>query len=246
MSSPPSTPRPHQQGVFRRALGAPALFAIVYTSIASAIYFVLGVVSEHALGATPIVFLVGGLFFVLTTMTYVEGASLHQERAGSTVFARYAFNELWSFVAGWAILLDFLILIAVTSLSATNYLATFWSEAGSGAVELVIAFAIIVYVATRNILGFSVTRWKRIAALVTADLALQLLIVVVGLIAALNIDQLTASIDLGTTPTWKDFIFALTAGTVAFTGLESASGLAGEVAVGRRGLKRLVSSAAFC
>ena len=46
----------------------------------------------------------------------------------------------------------------------------------------------------------------------TADLALQLLIVVVGLIAALNIDQLTASIDLGTTPTWKDFIFALTAG----------------------------------
>ena len=43
-------------------------------------------------------------------MTYVEGASLHQERAGSTVFARYAFNELWSFIAGWAILLDFVIL----------------------------------------------------------------------------------------------------------------------------------------
>ena len=56
-------------------------------------------------------------------MTYVEGASLHQERGGATVFARYAFNELWSFVAGWAILLDFLILIAITSLSATNYLA---------------------------------------------------------------------------------------------------------------------------
>ncbi len=59
-------------------------------------------------------------------MTYVEGASLHQDRGGATVFARYAFNELWSFVAGWAILLDFLILIAITSLSATNYLATFW------------------------------------------------------------------------------------------------------------------------
>ena len=43
-------------------------------------------------------------------MTYVEGASLHQDRGGSTVFARYAFNELWSFVAGWAILLDYLIL----------------------------------------------------------------------------------------------------------------------------------------
>ena len=66
----------------------------------------------------------------LTAMTYVEGASLHQERAGSTVFARYAFNELWSFVAGWAVLLDFLILIAVTAFVATNYLAAFWAPLG--------------------------------------------------------------------------------------------------------------------
>src|ERR671916_3218211 len=99
--------------IFRRGLGSPTLFAIVYTSVASALYFTLGVVGEHALGLTPVVFLVAGLFFVITTMTYVEGASLHQDRAGSTVFARYAFNELWSFIAGWAILLDFLILIAV-------------------------------------------------------------------------------------------------------------------------------------
>jgi APA family basic amino acid/polyamine antiporter len=36
----------------------------------------------------------------------------------------------------------------------------------------------------------------------------------------------------------------MTLATVAFTSLESASGLAGEVAVGRRGLKRLVASTA--
>jgi APA family basic amino acid/polyamine antiporter len=39
-------------------------------------------------------------------------------------------------------------------------------------------------------------------------------------------------------------VFALTVTTIAFTSLESASGLAGEVAVGRRGLRRLVGSAA--
>jgi len=244
--SAPIETGPPRQGIARRALGAPILFSIIYTSVASAIYFSLGVVADRALGLTPVVYFIGGLFFVLTAMTYVEGASLHQDRGGATVFARYAFNELWSFVAGWAILLDFLIIIAITSLSATNYFATFWGEAGSGGVELLIALGIIVYVAVRNITGFSVTRWKRIAMLVTADLAVQLLIIVVGLVAALNIDALTASIDVGTAPTWKDFVFALTAGTVAFTGLESASGLAGEVAVGRRGLKRLVSSAAFC
>src|ERR687888_974649 len=105
----------------RRSLGSPTLFVIVYTSVASSIYFSLGVVGDHALGLTPAVFLVAGLFFGLAAMTYVEGAALHPERAGSTVFARYAFNELVSFIAGWAILLDYTILIAVTSFSATNY-----------------------------------------------------------------------------------------------------------------------------
>ena len=49
---------------------------------------------------------------------------------------------------------------------------------------------------------------------------------------------------LGSAPTWGDLVFALTITTIAFTSLESASGLAGEVAVGRRGLRRLVASAA--
>ena len=98
---------------FRRTLGSPALFTIVYASVASAIYFALGIITDHALGLTPLVFLLGGVFFALTAMTYVEGASLHQDRGGATVFARYAFNELWSFVAGWAILLDYVLLLAV-------------------------------------------------------------------------------------------------------------------------------------
>ena len=111
---------PQRHGILRRALGAPILFSIIYTSVASAIYFSLGVVADRALGLTPVVFLIAGLFFVLTIMTYVEGASLHQDRAGSTVFARYAFNELWSFVAGWAILLDYLIVMAIGAVAISQ------------------------------------------------------------------------------------------------------------------------------
>jgi APA family basic amino acid/polyamine antiporter len=51
------------------------------------------------------------------------------------------------------------------------------------------------------------------------------------------------SVDLGTSPRWKDLIFALTISTVAFTCLESASGLAGEVKVSRRALRRIVAAA---
>ena len=55
-------------GPLKRQLGSPALFAIVYTSVASAIYFALGVVAENALGLTPVVFLLGmtGQFGKLT------------------------------------------------------------------------------------------------------------------------------------------------------------------------------------
>jgi APA family basic amino acid/polyamine antiporter len=230
--------------VFRRGLGQPALFAIIYTSVASAIYFSLGVVAQRALGLTPVVYLLAGVFFVLASMTYVEGASLHQDRGGATVFARYAFNELVSFVAGWMILLDYTILIAVTSFSATNYLAAFYGPLGQGTPELLLCFGIILYVAVRNIRGFSKTRVNRIAALVIVDIGLQVLVIVLGLAAFFNLDAITDTIHLGSTPTWGDTVFALGVATVVFTGLESASGLSGEVAVGRAGLKRLVASAA--
>lgn len=230
---------------FRRGLGSPVLFAIIYISVASAIYFSLGVVTDRALGLTPFVYLAGGVFFVLAAMTYVEGASLHQDRGGSTVFARYAFNELVSFVAGWAILLDYVILIAVTAFSATNYLATYWGPLGRGTPELLLSFGIVLYVAARNIRGLSHRRVARVAALVVADIGLQLLIIVLGLIAFFDIDLLLDPIDLGTRPTWGNAVFALGVATVVFTGLESASGLSGEVVIGRRGLRRMVSSAAL-
>ncbi|WP_445150091.1 amino acid permease [Baekduia sp. Peel2402] len=226
-----------------RGLGQPALFAIVYTAVASSIYFSLGVVADHALGLTPIVFLVAGLFFALAAMTYVEGASLHPERAGSTVFARYGFNELVSFIAGWAILLDYTILIAVTAFSATNYMAAFWGDLGHGSLEIVLALGIVVYVAVRNVRGFSKTRVNRVTALVIADIGLQLLLIVIGLATFFNYDELVNPIHLGTTPKWNDVIFALGVATVVFTGLESAAGLSGEVTASRGSLKRLIGSA---
>ena len=106
--------RPDAFVTIERRLGAPRLFATAYSTVGSSIYFALGVVAAYALGLTPFVFLVAGLLFVLTTLTYFEGMTVHPERGGSAVMARYAFNEFWSFIAGWAILLDYLILIAIS------------------------------------------------------------------------------------------------------------------------------------
>jgi APA family basic amino acid/polyamine antiporter len=226
----------------RRSVGSPILFAVVYTSLASAIYFSLGVIAGHALGLTPIVFLIGAGLFALTTMTYAEGASMHPERSGSTVFARYAFNELVSFVAGWAILLDYIILIAVTAYSATQYLRVFWSPLGHRGEALGLALAFIAFVVLSNIRGFGGRRARRIGLLVGADLALQAFIVVLGAVLFFDPGTLVNPIHLGSAPTWSSLIFALTIAVVAFTSLESAAGLAGEVRIGRRALKRVVGT----
>jgi APA family basic amino acid/polyamine antiporter len=239
---------PHRQrpDVLRGGVGQPMLFSIVWTVLASAIYFALGVIAGYALGLTPVVFVVSALMFALAAMTYVEGAALYPERAGSTVFARHAFNELWSFVAGWAVLLDYVILIAATSFSATNYLAPFWGElGGGGAVELAAIAVILAYVAVRNIRGFSTTRHRRIRLLVGADIALQLLLIAVGAALLFDADLITASIDLGSSPTWEDVIVALGIATVVSTGLESAAGVAAEVEVRRAGLRRLISASSL-
>ncbi len=229
--------------IARRSVGSPLLFAVIYTPLASALYFALGVISGHALGLTPIVFLIAAMLFALTAMTYAEGASLHQERSGSTVFARYAFNELVSFGAGWAILLDYTILIAVTCYSATHYLRVFWHPLGDRGESLGLALAFIALVVLLNIRGVGWRRSRRITAIVAADLALQLLIVVLGLVLLFSPHALLDPIHLGSAPKWSDLVFALTVAAISFTSLESAAGLAGEVKISTGALKRLVGSA---
>jgi APA family basic amino acid/polyamine antiporter len=234
-----------ERAILRRSLGSPALFAVVYSTVAAGLYFSLGAVAGRALGLTPVVYLIAALFFVLCVMTYVEGASLHQERAGATVFARYAFNELWSFVAGWAILLDFVILIALTSHTATNYLGAFWGNLGHGVGETLVEVGIVVFVAVVNVIGVTAARLRRLVATTVADLVVQTLVIVLGAALVLSLPRVFDGVHLGISPGWSDVVFALAiAAAAASTGLDASSGLAGEVAIGRRGLRRLVMARA--
>src|SRR5690348_7024281 len=129
-SGPPRrTPRGPGRGepILERGLGVPWLFAAAYSAVGFSIYFALGVVAERGLGLTPLIFLVAGLLFGLTTLSYVEGSAMFRERGGSSAFARHAFNELIAFIAGWAILLDYLIVIALAAISLPHYLVPIWS-----------------------------------------------------------------------------------------------------------------------
>jgi APA family basic amino acid/polyamine antiporter len=227
----------------QRRLGAPRLFATAYSTVGSSIYFALGVVAAYALGLTPLVFLVAGLLFVVTTLTYFEGMTVHPERGGSAVMARYAFNEFWSFVAGWAILLDYLILIAICSLSIGHYLAAFWSELGSPGLDLAIAGLVLAGVAQYNYRGFA-PRGRRGVVLAMIDLLLVAVIVGLGIALVFDPGAITDTVELGSVPKWPDLIYGLTIAVIAYTGIEAAANLAPEVRVSRKALRSTISAGA--
>jgi APA family basic amino acid/polyamine antiporter len=224
----------------RRGLGSPALFGIVQGFVAASIYFSVGVVAARALGMTWLVYLAGAIFFAAIVPCYVEGASLHQDRGGATVIARYAFNELWSFVAGWAICLDYLILIALTAFATTDYVAVFYGPFDSGTPEFLLAAGVVVAVAIANARGISARRFELAAVLVLADLVLQLLVVGFGLALVFEPEVLTDPAAVASAPRLEDLLFAFPLVLVAFSGIDASSGLSGMVKVGRRGLKRLI------
>jgi APA family basic amino acid/polyamine antiporter len=223
-----------------RPIGYRALFAVVYTASVSSVYVALGVVAHRADGLTPAVFLAGGVFFLLTAMTYGEGAVLHPERGGSAVFARYAFNELVSFVAGWSIVLDYTILVAVTAITVPSYLAAFISPLGHGAPRVLVALGVIAFVALDNLTGVSARRLRRRILITAADLITQAALVVLGLALVFHPHHLSESIHLGSAPTWSNLAFALPIAVIAFTGLEAAAGLASEVRTSPHQLRRLI------
>ena len=136
-------PHAARKGKLRRGLGVPWLFAAAYSAVGFSIYFSLGVVADRGLGLTPLIFLVAGLLFGLTTLSYVEGGAMFRERGGSSAFARHAFNELVAFVAAWAILLDYLIVIALAAISVPHYLVPIWGGFDEKGVEIVVAALVI-------------------------------------------------------------------------------------------------------
>ena len=107
--------RPQACVLRRGARRAGALRDRLHGGRAASIYFSLGVVADHALGLTPVVFLVARAVLRPHDDDLRRGrvaAPGPRRRRRSSPATR--FNELWSFIAGWAILLDYLILIAVT------------------------------------------------------------------------------------------------------------------------------------
>jgi APA family basic amino acid/polyamine antiporter len=220
-------PRRRQAHGLERVLGAPALFATVYGNVGSSIYYALGVTAVFALGLTPLVFVVAGVFFAATALTYTEGTVRYPEAGGSSSFARHAFNELVSFGAAWAQMLNYVITISISAFFVPHYLSIFWEPLRTNPWDVLGGAAVIVILVAVNVVGIREAASLNVF-LAVVDFATQLLLVVLGFVLVFSPDTLSANLHWGEAPTWGNFLLAIPVGMIAYTGIETVSNLAEE------------------
>ena len=151
------------------------------------------------------------------------------ETGGAATFVRRASNDLFGFMTGWALFLDYLIVIALSALFLPHYLAGALQvdALARSPWDVVVAVAVIALVA-----GVRLVRRPSlygVGIVVPAlDLLTQLLIVGLGFGLVFSPHALSHGTSLGTSPSWHDLAFALPLAMLAFTGLETVANLAAE------------------
>jgi basic amino acid/polyamine antiporter, APA family len=226
-----------REETLRRVHGTGALFAAAYGNVGSSIYYALGVVAGFALGLAPLTFMISGLIFAATAATYVEATVMYPEAGGSSSFARHAFNELISFVAGWGQMLNYIITAAISSYSVLHYLAVFWSPLGHAPGDIIGSIAVIALLAALNVKGTQESS-KLNLILAVGDILTQIVLVGLGIILVLDPQTLVNNVHLGVAPTWGNFALGIAVGMVAYTGIETISNMSEEARDAKRTVPR--------
>ena len=244
------------RGSLHRVLGTPQLFAIGYGDVGSSIYYALGVTTLYALGAAPLALALAGIVFFCTVLTYTELATAMPESGGSCSFARHAFSDLVSFIAGWALLLDYIVTIAISAYSVGPYLENLIPILGTSVGNIPFTLIVLGALLGLNIIGIKES--TRISFLLCLfGIVTQLAIITFGLIFLMQVLQpaqffqhlqhLWSHLQVGVpgsswSPAWPQFWKGVGMAMVAYIGIESISQLAGEARSPRRTIPRAMLS----
>src|SRR5207249_6217919 len=159
----------------------------------------------------------------------------------SSSFARHAFNELVSFGAAWAQMLNYIITIAISAFFVPHYLSIFWSPLRENPCDIVGGVVVVAFLVILNIVGIrDASRLDIFPAVI--DFATQLLLVIIGFALVFH-PHIVFSTNLhwGVAPTWSAFFLAIPIAMIAYTGIETVSNLAEEARDPPRDIPRSIS-----
>ena len=212
-----------------RSLTGGSLASVAYGEVGSSIYFALGIVALFALGLTPWVLLVAGAIFMLVSLSYAEGTAAIPETGGAAMLARRAFNDPIGFLTGWALLLDYTIVIALAALFTPHYFghAVGWLRLTRHPWDVVAAVFIVLAITLLRLIRRP--GLYRIAIVVAAvAFVTDVILIVLGFAFLFSPADLGKGAHPGVAPTWHALAYALPVAMLAYTGLETVANLAQE------------------
>lgn len=217
------------KGHLLRLVGIRAIYAIGYGDVGSSIYYALGVTALFAMGAAPLAIAAAGVLFIFTVLTYAELSAALPEAGGSSAFARRAFHsDAISFVAGWALLLDYVVTIAISAYTVPPYLGFFLPILRTPEGHFAASAALIAFLTLLNIVGIKESTALSLVLAIFGNIT-QLALIAIGFVAFVNLPTLVSQFAIGAHPTWGQFIYGVTIAMVAYTGIEAISQMSGEV-----------------
>jgi APA family basic amino acid/polyamine antiporter len=237
-----------EEQTLRREVGWYGSFAMGYADVGADIYVAIGLVALFAGGASPLAFLVASITYVTTGLAYSELATTYPYAGGAHIYAMKAFNDLAGFIAGWAVMLDYTVDIALFSLASAGYLSFFFPLITTGhfvvrilGLTLVIphlgliAASLVALLLVVNIIGIRESSLFN-EILVSFDIVVEATILVFGFLLAFSLARFLGQIgvvgsplahvniayslpSLGTQD--QNFIYGITLAMTSFIGIES-------------------------
>jgi APA family basic amino acid/polyamine antiporter len=213
----------------RRSVTAWGSFAWGYSDVGADIFVGLGLVLGAAAGASNVAFLFAGMVYVCIGLAYTELASTYPVAGGGQYFVSRGLGDIFGFIAGWAVLLDFTIDIVLFAWSCIDYLSKlmpFLSFTAHPWNHLIVVFSVIVGLAVLNIIG--VRESSAFNELVSAlDVVSETSILFFGFLFAFRPELLVHTMQ-SSWPTPFNLMNGVSLAIISFVGLESISQAAQE------------------
>lgn len=97
-----------------------------YADVGADVYVALGLVMAAAQGLTPLAFALAGAVYILIGMAYTELAATYPVAGGGQYYALRGLGDIWGFLGGSALLLDYTLDIALFATASAGYFNFFF------------------------------------------------------------------------------------------------------------------------
>ncbi|MEN3047289.1 MAG: APC family permease [Candidatus Caldarchaeales archaeon] len=256
-----------EQGTYKREVGWFGSFSMGYGDVGADIFIALGVTMLYAGGAAPLAFLIGSLAYVAIALSYGELAPAYPYAGGVHVYALRAWNTLLSFVAGWALMLDYLLCISLFATASAGYLHFIFPELEALSLDLgpvefgslgLTSALLVAFLLGLNYVGIKYSAGL-ISSIVAFSIAVQAVIFLVGYLTSFDSERFAEQVTrLGSgdflpeveyVPFFdahtNNFLYGVTIAMASFIGVESIAQAAEETRAPHRWIPRAAKLAAL-